>query len=112
MIGVTRTYGGIAAFYCIIHVPRAAVVTALQEWRRVLVPQGVLLLTFHLGRHIKHLDDWWGQPVSLDFIFFKREEMKEYVHSAGFVIEEVIERDPYPGAEVQTRRAYLFARKP
>ncbi len=105
-------YGGIAAFYSIIHIPRSLVVEALQELRRVLRPQGSLLLTFHIGQQIKHLDEWWGKKVSLDFIFFETEEMKGYLKAADFELEEVIEREPYPEIEVQTRRAYIFARKP
>ena len=38
--------------------------------------------------------------------------MKGHLTQAGFELEEVIERDPYPEVEVQTRRAYVFARKP
>jgi ubiquinone/menaquinone biosynthesis C-methylase UbiE len=32
--------------------------------------------------------------------------------SAGLVIEEIIEREPYPEVEYQSRRAYILARKP
>ena len=31
---------------------------------------------------------------------------------AGFQIAEVVEREPYPGVEHQSRRAYIFAEKP
>lgn len=106
-----ETYGGVAAFYSIIHIPHEQVVTALIEIRRVLRPGGVLLLTFHLGSQVVHLDDWWGQAVNLDFNFFEREAMKAWLVEAGLTLEEVIERDPYPGTEAQTRRAYIFARK-
>ena len=61
---------------------------------------------------ILDLDEWLGEEVSLDFHFFETEEMKAYLGAAGFELEEVIERDPYPDIEVQTRRAYVFARKP
>lgn len=105
-------YGGVAAFYSIIHVPRTVVIQALQELKRVLRPDGVLLLTFHIGREIIHRDEWWGKEVSLDFIFFETEEMKNYLRMAGFELQEVIERDPYPEVEYQSRRAYIFARKP
>ncbi len=105
------TYGGVAAFYSIIHIPHEQVVTALTEIRRVLRPGGVLLLTFHIGSQVVHLDDWWGQTVNLDFNFFERETMKAWLIEAGLTPEEVIERDPYPGTEAQTRRAYIFARK-
>ena len=48
----------------------------------------------------------------MDFIFFETEEMKNYLVRSGFMVEEVIERDPYPEVEYQSRRAYIFARTP
>ena len=105
-------YGGIAAFYSIVHIPRPKLSQALREFARVLRPRGVLLLAFHVGREVKHLDEWWGKEVSLDFLFYETEEVKGRLTAAGFVLEEVIERDPYPEAvEYQSRRAYVFARK-
>jgi SAM-dependent methyltransferase len=107
-----NSYGGVAAFYSIVHVPRPAVVQALRELNRVLRPGGILLLTFHIGQEIIHRDEWWGKAVSLDFIFFEREEMKAYLMTAGFELQEVIERDPYAeDIEHQSRRAYIFAQK-
>jgi len=106
------SFGGIAAFYSIIHIPRPSLVDALREMKRALRPGGRLLLTFHIGQKDVHLAEWWDKPVSLDFYFFETEEMKGCLTQAGFELEEVIERDPYPDIEVQTRRAYIFARKP
>ena len=107
-----NSYGGIAAFYSIVHIPRQKVVRALQELKRVLRPKGVILLTFHIGREIKHLDEFLDKEVSLDFFFFETEEVKDYLRTAGFEVEEAIERDPYPeGVEHQSRRAYIFAKK-
>lgn len=106
-----NSYGGLAAFYSIVHIPRQKVMQALQEFKRVLCPERVLLLAFHIGREIKHLDEWWGKEVSVDFLFFETEEIKGHLKAAGFEVEEVIERDPYPEAvEYQSRRAYIFAR--
>lgn len=106
------SYGGIAAFYAIVNIPRQSVVQALRELRRVLCPNGVLLLTFHVGQEIKHLDELLGEQVSLDFFFFETEEVKGYLKTAGFELEEAIERDSYPEPiEYQSRRAYIFARK-
>jgi SAM-dependent methyltransferase len=107
-----NSYAGIAAFYCIIHIPRSSVVEALSELKRVLRLTGWLLITFHIGQEIVHRDEWWDKAVSLDFIFFEIEEMKDYLKAAGFELAEVIARDPYPEVEYQSRRAYIFARRP
>ena len=104
------TYSGIAAFYSIIHIPHTHVVAALRELRRVLRTDGRLLLAFHIGTEVHHANNWFGQPVNLDGYFFETQGMKGYLQTAGFVIEEAIERDPYP-QETPTRRAYLFACK-
>lgn len=107
-----NAYSGIAAFYSIIHILRPAVIEALSELRRVLDHEGTLLITHHIGSEIVHRDEFLGKQVSIDFIFFETNEMKEYLRNAGFVLEEVIERDPYPEVEYQSRRAYIFAKKP
>ena len=106
------SFGGVAAFYCVIHIRRPSVVNALVELRRVLRTNGVLLLTHHIGSDIVHRDEFLGKQVSLDFIFFETDEMKNYLVRAGFTLEEVVERDPYPEVEYQSRRAYIFARNP
>nr|MDQ3013870.1 class I SAM-dependent methyltransferase [Acidobacteriota bacterium] len=54
-----EAWAGITAFYSIIHIPRDEVVSALVEFRRVLQPAGVLLLAFHIGEEIVHLEEWW-----------------------------------------------------
>jgi ubiquinone/menaquinone biosynthesis C-methylase UbiE len=107
-----HAYGGIAAFYSLIHIPRQDMLQALGEIQRVLCPRGVLLVTFHIGREVVHIDEWWGKKISADFFYYETAEMKGYLKEAGFEQEEAIERDPYPEVEYQSRRAYIFARKP
>ena len=106
-----NAWGGIAAFYSIIHIPRQGVVRALCELWRVLRPGGSLLLAFHIGDEVVHLDEWWGKRVSLDFTFFSLEEMEDYLRQAGFDILEVLERAPYEGVEHSSQRGYIWATK-
>lgn len=105
-------WAGAVAYYSLIHLPRHSVPAALRELARVIRPGGPLLVSFHVGDEIRHMDDWWGHPVRLDFVFFGVEEMAGYLREAGFVVEVVTEREPYPEVEAQTRRAYLLATNP
>lgn len=106
-----RAWAGVAAFYSIIHVPPADRPRALREIWRALRRGGVLLLAFHVGEQTVHLDEWWGEPVSLDFFFLQPDLIAAELRAAGFVVEEVAEREPYPEVEHASRRAYIWARR-
>jgi SAM-dependent methyltransferase len=106
------TLAGVAAFYAIVNIPRQSLPMVFREIQRVLRPSGLLLLAFHLGDEVLHEDELWGQKISMDFLLFPPSEIKQGLEAAGFVIEEVIEREPYPEVEYPSRRAYIFACKP
>lgn len=107
-----NTWAGIAAFYSLIHIAPSELPRTLTELRRVLKPGGLLLIAFHIGDETLHLDEWWGHTVNVDFHFFRPELLSALLLDAGFAIEDVIERDPYPEVEHPSRRCYIFARRP
>jgi len=107
-----ETVAGIAAFYAIVNIPKESLPSVFREMERILQPGGLLLLGFHCGDEAIHENELWGQPISMDFFLFQPAEIRRYLESAGLVIEEIIERDPYPEVEYPSRRAYIFARKP
>ncbi|MFI9503095.1 class I SAM-dependent DNA methyltransferase [Nocardia sp. NPDC052566] len=104
-------WGGIVAFYSIIHVAAADLPAAFGEFYRTLHPGAPLLLSFHMGDEIRHFDDLWGHPVDLDFRFYERPMIESLLQKAGFTISATVERQAYP-AEVPTTRAYLLAHRP
>ncbi len=102
---------GIVAMYSIVHLPPPSLPEVFREWRRVLAPGGVALVSFHIGTEPVHRDEWWGHAVSIDFLFFQTGEVTGALEAAGFTIESALERDPYPEVEYPSRRAYIIARK-
>jgi ubiquinone/menaquinone biosynthesis C-methylase UbiE len=108
-----ETLAGISAFYAIVNIPKESLPLVFREMERVLQPGGLLLLAFHTGDEIVHEDELWGRPISMDFFFFQPLAIRRYIEAAGLVIGEIIEREPYPPeVEYQSRRAYIFVRKP
>ena len=107
------TLAGIAAFYAIVNIPKESLPLVFREMNRVLRPGGLLLLGFHMGDEVLHEEELWGRPISLDFFFFQPSQIRWCLEDAGLRVEEIIERGPYAaGVEYQSRRAFVFARKP
>ena len=83
---------------------------ALAEFRRVLADGGLLLLAVHAGEEVRHSAEWFGAAVDVSFRFFDPGWLSAELDRAGFTVEALTRRQPYPGAEVATERAYFMAR--
>jgi ubiquinone/menaquinone biosynthesis C-methylase UbiE len=103
-------FAAAVAFYSIIHLDPGELPRALAEIHRVLRPSGLLLVAFHVGSEVRHSAEWWGYEVDLDFRFYEAQHVAEATEDAGFLVEARLERSSYP-EEVETRRAYLLARR-
>lgn len=101
--------GGIVAFYAVVNLTPDQVDQALRECRRVLAPGGHLLLAFHIGDETRHLDEFLDHPVSMDFSYFRPDDIVARLEAAGLAVAEVTIRYPYPDVEHPSRRAYILA---
>jgi len=104
-------WDGLVSFYSLIHmIEDADLRAALAEYRRVLAGDGLLLLAVHAGQEVRHSTDWFGAEVDVSFRFFDPAWLGTELERAGFAVESLTRRQPYPGAEVATPRAYFLAR--
>ncbi|MBN1538193.1 MAG: class I SAM-dependent methyltransferase [Anaerolineales bacterium] len=103
---------GVVAFYAIVHFSEKQVEKAFHEIYRVLRPGGLFLLTFHLGNETMHIEEFLGKPIDINFMFFTVDFISDCLAKCKFEKIEMIEREHYPEVEYESRRAYVFARKP
>jgi ubiquinone/menaquinone biosynthesis C-methylase UbiE len=106
-----ESVAGIVAFYAIVHFSPDELRTAFREMHRVMRPGAPLLISFHVGEQVVHVDEMFGRRASVDFLFHRVEDVEAALHTAAFGEVETIVREPYP-QEHPSERAYVFARRP
>jgi SAM-dependent methyltransferase len=98
---------GLVAFWSVIHVPDHAVPGVFEQFRRVLRPQGLLLVGFHVGEETRHTSEGYsGRPISVDSHRRRPSTMTGWLRDSGFTIEAELVIGPdedVPGALVFAR---------
>jgi hypothetical protein len=68
--------------------------------------------TFHIGDETIPIREFLGRNVDIDFMLFSTRFILTCLGKIGFKEIDLVEREPYPDVEYETRRAYVFAGKP
>ncbi|MET3805978.1 SAM-dependent methyltransferase [Nakamurella sp. UYEF19] len=104
---------GVLAFYSVIHVPDEAIPGVLRHFHRILRPDGVALLGFHVGdEHRIKTEGYGGHRMNLPLDLRPMDRMTGWLRDAGFGIEAQILLEPdakVPGGIVVARRSGISA---
>jgi SAM-dependent methyltransferase len=92
----SECFGGVVAFYSLIHLQRAELVGVLTELHRVLRDGGGLLFSVHEGADVVEADEFLEVPVPFIATFFELDELVEASRAAGFSVTQARRRLPYP----------------
>jgi SAM-dependent methyltransferase len=99
--------GGVVAFYSLIY--EADPLSALRELRRVLTAGAPLLVAVHGGEGAYHFDSYKGMAIDVVLHLRAPETFAAQVRQAGFVVDALEVREPYP-FEHATPRIYITGR--
>lgn len=105
-------WSAIAAWYSLVHLAGSELKPAIALLAAALAPGGYLAVAVHVGDEVRHPDELWGQPVDVDFVFHDPAAMLDAFATAGLVDVEWYHRGPLPGADEDTDRLYVLARRP
>jgi uncharacterized protein YceH (UPF0502 family) len=114
-LGRPATSAGWAAvlgWYSLIHLAASELPEAVAALARPLVPGGWLVLALHAGDEVRHLDEWFGHDVDLDFVLHEPASVVGIAGSAGLVDIEWYRRGPVTARGETTERLYVVGRKP
>ncbi|MBV9254864.1 MAG: class I SAM-dependent methyltransferase [Actinobacteria bacterium] len=106
----TASVAGAVCWYSIIHTPADRLADAYAELRRVLEPNGCLLLGFQSGGETLHRDDAHGTGLPLTSYRHELEDVTRGLGQAGFYVHATAERSPELAHET-TPQAFVIARR-
>ena len=105
-----NTFEGLISYYSIINTPKIYIPKIFSEFRRVLKPDGFLLVAVKAGTTEGYIDNLLGIKARNYFSLFTKEEIVVYFSQAGFLIEFFDKRNPYD-FEISNERIFAFGIK-
>ena len=105
-------WAAVLGWYSLIHLAASELPDAIAALVRPLAPGGWLVLAVHAGAEVRHLDEWFGQEVDLDFVLHEPAALVALVEAAGLVDIEWYLRGPVTARGETTQRLYVIGRMP
>lgn len=110
------TFAGVVAMYSIIHLDPQQRHVAFGEFARTLLPEGRLLVSFHVDGpglapgDVNHVSTFLGHSVDMDGYFLDPVVVTRDLLANGFRVEARLDREPIADIEFASRRCYMLAR--
>lgn len=104
------SFDGIISYYSIIDTPKKYVHKIFDEFRRVLKPNGYLLVTVKAGTTEGYIYDLLGIKTEIYFTLFTEKDIANYFQEAGFSLEFIEMRNPY-NFEISNERIFAIGKK-
>ncbi len=115
---LTGSCAAVVCFYAVIHLPASGRDAAYREFARVLRPDGVALVAFHVrtdgvtaGETVA-TREFFGHEVDLEFRYLDPTAESGRLAAAGLAPVARVDRAPVPGVEHASDRSYLLVRRP
>jgi uncharacterized protein len=105
-------WAAVLGWYSLIHLAASELPDVVQALIRPLAPGGWLVLGMHAGAEVRHLDEWFGHEVDLDFVLHDPAFVVGVADAAGLVEIEWYLRGPVTARGETTQRLYVVGRKP
>jgi uncharacterized protein len=104
-------WAAVLGWYSLIHLAPSELPDAVAALVRPLAPGGWLVLGMHAGAEVRHLGEWFGHQVDLDFVLHEPAFVVGVVERAGLVDMEWYLRGPLTTRGETTQRLYVVGRK-
>ena len=105
-----NSFDGLISYYSIINTPKIYMNKIFDEFRRVLKPEGYLLVAVKAGTAEGYIDDLLGVKTKIYSALFTKEEIVTYFGQAGFLLEFFDKRNPYD-FEISNERIFALGKK-
>ena len=103
-------FDGLISYYSIIDTPKKYVSKVMEEYRRVMKKNGLLLLVLKEGEEEGYQKELLGIETEIYMSLFTEEETRRYLESSGFEIIKMEKRAPYKD-EIKVNRIFAMSKK-
>jgi ubiquinone/menaquinone biosynthesis C-methylase UbiE len=105
-----NSFNGLISYYSIINTPKIYIPKIFSEFRRVLKPDGYLLVAVKAGTTEGYIDDLLEVKTKIYFSLFTQEEIVNYFSQAGFLLKFFDKRNHYY-FEISNERIFAIGKK-